>query len=141
LPHHPPAGKVVISMRPVSVFAKGTGSEIAPGVTGFRRAYQQALNAQAVVLAAGPSGQPVTSFGQVAPLALMSGSIELLQASVIETLGALADDEHNARLRDTLRVSCRRTAATRPPRNVSCCTRTRSSTGCARPRQRAPPAH
>jgi hypothetical protein len=38
----------------------------------------------------------VTSFGQVAPLALMSGSIELLQAWVIETLGALAGDEHNA---------------------------------------------
>ena len=47
----------------------------------------------------------MTSFGEVAPLALMSGSIELLQAWVTETLGALADDdEHNARLRDTLRV-------------------------------------
>ncbi len=47
----------------------------------------------------------MTSFGDVAPLALMSGSIELLQAWVAETLGALADDdEHNARLRDTLRV-------------------------------------
>jgi hypothetical protein len=75
------------------------------GVTGFRRTHQQALSAQAVALAAGPSGQPVTSFGEVAPLALMSGSIELLRAWVIETLGALADnDEHNARLRDTLRV-------------------------------------
>ena len=79
--------------------------EPALGVTGFRRTHQQALNAQAVALAAGPSGQLVTSFGEVAPLALMSGSIELLQAWVIETLGALAaDDEHNARLRDTLRV-------------------------------------
>jgi len=47
----------------------------------------------------------MTSFGEVAPLALMSGSIELLQAWVVETLGALADDnEHHARLRDTLRV-------------------------------------
>jgi DNA-binding PucR family transcriptional regulator len=79
--------------------------EPAPGVAGFRRTHQQALNAQAVALAAGPSGQIATSFGQVAPLALMSGSIELLQAWVIETLGALADDDdHNARLRDTLRV-------------------------------------
>jgi DNA-binding PucR family transcriptional regulator len=35
----------------------------------------------------------------------MSGSIELLQAWVSETLGALAaDDENTARLRDTLRV-------------------------------------
>ena len=79
--------------------------EPAPGLPGFRRTHQQALGAQAVALAAGPSGQLVTSFGEVAPLALMSGSIELLQAWVIETLGALADDdEHNARLRDTLRV-------------------------------------
>ena len=79
--------------------------EPAPGVAGFCRTHQQALSAQAVALAAGPSGQIVTSFGQVAPLALMSGSIELLQAWVIETLEALADDDdHNARLRDTLRV-------------------------------------
>jgi hypothetical protein len=76
-----------------------------PGVTGFRRTHRQALNAQAVALAAGPSGQLVTSFGEVAPLALMSGSIDLLRDWVIETLGTLADhDEHNARLRDTLRV-------------------------------------
>jgi DNA-binding PucR family transcriptional regulator len=35
----------------------------------------------------------------------MSGSLELLRAWVIETLGPLAgDDDHNARLRDTLRV-------------------------------------
>jgi DNA-binding PucR family transcriptional regulator len=79
--------------------------EPAPGLAGFRRTHQQALNAQAVALAAGPSGQIVTSFGEVAPLALMSGSIELLRAWVIETLGALADDDdHSARLRDTLRV-------------------------------------
>ena len=94
--------------------AKGIGAadgirfafgEPALGLPGFRRTHQQALGAQAVALAAGPSGQLVTSFGEVAPLALMSGSIELLQAWVTETLGALADDdEHNARLRDTLRV-------------------------------------
>src|SRR5271169_335245 len=79
--------------------------EPASGVAGFCRTHQQALSAQAVALAAGPSDQIVTSFGQVAPLALMAGSIELLQAWVIETLGALADDDdHNARLRGTLRV-------------------------------------
>ena len=75
------------------------------GLPGFRRTHQQALSAQAIALAAGSSGQLMTSFGEVAPLALMSGSIELLQAWVTETLGALADDdEHHARLRDTLRV-------------------------------------
>jgi DNA-binding PucR family transcriptional regulator len=79
--------------------------EPALGVAGFRRTHQQALSAQAVALAAGASGQPVTRFGEVAPLALMSASIELLQAWVAETLGTLAaDDEHNARLRETLRV-------------------------------------
>jgi PucR C-terminal helix-turn-helix domain/GGDEF-like domain len=79
--------------------------EPAAGVAGFRRTHQQALSAQAVALAAGPSGQLVTSFGEVAPLALMSGSIELLQAWVSETLGPLAgDDDHHARLRVTLRI-------------------------------------
>jgi DNA-binding PucR family transcriptional regulator len=77
----------------------------APGVAGFRRTHQQALSAQAVALAAGPSSQLVTSFDEVAPLALMSGSTELLRAWVIETLGALADDDdHSARLRGTLAV-------------------------------------
>jgi hypothetical protein len=79
--------------------------EPAAGVAGFRRTHQQALSAQAVALAAGPSGQLVTSFGEVAPLALMSGSIELLRAWVSETLGPLAgDDDHHARLRTTLRI-------------------------------------
>ena len=75
----------------------------APGVAGFRRTHQQALSAQAVALAAGPSGQLVTSFSEVAPVALMAGSIDLLRGWVIATLGALAgDDDHNARLRGTL---------------------------------------
>jgi hypothetical protein len=78
------------------------------GVPGFRRTHQQALGAQAVALAAGPSGQFVTSFADVAPLALMSGSIELVRAWVVETLGSLADDDdHNGVLRDTLRVFLR----------------------------------
>jgi hypothetical protein len=79
--------------------------EPALGVTGFRRTHQQAVSAQAVALAAGPAAPPVTAFAEVAPLALMSGSLELLRAWVVETLGPLADDDdHNARLRDTVRV-------------------------------------
>ncbi len=75
------------------------------GVSGFRRTHRQALGAHAVALAAGPAGQLMTSFRDVAPLALMSNSVELMRAWVIETLGSLADDDdHNARLRDTLRV-------------------------------------
>jgi len=77
----------------------------APGVAGFRSTHRQALSAQAVALAAGPSGRPVTSFGEVAPVALMAGSADLLRVWVLDTLGALAsDDEHNARLRGTLGV-------------------------------------
>ena len=75
------------------------------GVAGFRRSHRQALAAQAVAMAAGPSGPRLTSFAEVAPLALMSSSTELLRAWVHETLGQLADDDdHHARLRDTLRV-------------------------------------
>jgi DNA-binding PucR family transcriptional regulator len=75
------------------------------GVAGFRRTHRQAVAAHAVALAAGPSGPRLTSFAEVAPLALMAGSVELLRAWVINTLGSLADDDdHQARLRDTLRV-------------------------------------
>jgi hypothetical protein len=74
------------------------------GLAGFRRTHRQALGAQAVALAAGPSGQRLTSFAEVAPLALMASSVEL-PAWVHETLGPLGtDDDHYARLRDTLRV-------------------------------------
>jgi DNA-binding PucR family transcriptional regulator len=74
-------------------------------VAGFRRTHQQALGAHAVALAAGPSGRPLTSFAEVAPLALMSGSIEFIRAWVIETLGPLADDDdQHSVLRNTLRV-------------------------------------
>ena len=83
-------------------FALGSASS---GVPGFRRTHQQALGAQAVALAAGRSGQPMTTFADVAPLALMSGSTELIRTWVIETLGSLADDDgQHAMLRDTLRV-------------------------------------
>jgi hypothetical protein len=108
------------------------------GVAGFCRSHHQALGAHAVALAAGPSGQRMTSFTEVAPLALMASSTELLRTWVIETLGSLADDDdHNARLRDTSASSCRRTAATRPPPSASSCTRTASSTASAKPRRRS----
>jgi DNA-binding PucR family transcriptional regulator len=47
----------------------------------------------------------VTTFSEVAPVALMLGSGELLRGWLQATLGDLAsDDEHHARLRDTLRI-------------------------------------
>ncbi len=78
--------------------------DAARGIMGFRLTHQQALAAQAVALAAGPPPRVVT-FGEVAPVAMMLGSADLLRAWVLATLGGLAtDDEHHARLRDTLLV-------------------------------------
>ena len=77
----------------------------AKGMTGFRLTHQQAVAAQAVVLAAGSPAPRAVTFGQVAPVAMMLGSPGLLRAWVLATLGGLAtDDEHHARLRDTLLV-------------------------------------
>jgi DNA-binding PucR family transcriptional regulator len=47
----------------------------------------------------------VVTFSEVAPVAMMLGSPDLLRAWVLATLGGLAtDDEPHARLRDTLLV-------------------------------------
>jgi len=108
----PLGGRRDVSLADVCIKGIGSGERIrfafgepALGVTGFRRTHQQAVSAKAVALAAGPTGPAVTAFAEVAPLALMSGSLELLRAWVAETLGPLAhDDENSARLRDTLRV-------------------------------------
>jgi hypothetical protein len=78
---------------------------VGSGLAGFRRTHRQALGAYAVALAAGRAARATTSFEDVAPLALMSDSIELIRAWVVEILGALAaDDEPTGRLRETLRV-------------------------------------
>jgi DNA-binding PucR family transcriptional regulator len=74
------------------------------GVAGFRLTHQQAIAAQAVALAGGSPPRAV-SYGEVAPVAMMLGSADLLRAWVLSTLAGLAvDDEHHARLRDTLLV-------------------------------------
>lgn len=78
---------------------------VGSGLAGFRSTHRQALAAHALALAAGPAGVAVTRFDDVAPLALMAGSLELLRDWVVETLGPLAeDDEHSGRLRETLLV-------------------------------------
>jgi hypothetical protein len=56
----------------------------------FRRTHRQALGAYARRAGRGPGGRATTSFEDVAPLALMSDSIELIRAWVVEILGALA---------------------------------------------------
>jgi PucR C-terminal helix-turn-helix domain/GGDEF-like domain len=78
--------------------------DVVKGVAGFRLTHRQALAAQAVALAGG-SPPRVVSYGEVAPVAMMLGTKDLLRAWVVGTLGGLAtDDEHHARLRETLLV-------------------------------------
>jgi DNA-binding PucR family transcriptional regulator len=78
--------------------------DAAKGVAGFRLTHQQAIAAQAVALAGG-SPPPVVTYREVAPVAMMLGAADLLRAWVLSTLAGLAtDDEHHARLRDTLLV-------------------------------------
>jgi DNA-binding PucR family transcriptional regulator len=75
------------------------------GTAGFRLTHQQAIAAQAVALAAAPPGPGTVAFSEVAPVAMMLGSEDLLRAWVLSTLGGLAaDDEYHARLRATLLV-------------------------------------
>ena len=77
----------------------------AKGVTGFRLTHQQAIAAAAVALAARSPAPRVVAYREVAPVAMMLGSPGLLRAWVLGTLAGLAtDDEHHARLRDTLLV-------------------------------------
>jgi PucR C-terminal helix-turn-helix domain/GGDEF-like domain len=77
--------------------------DAAKGTTGFRLTQQQAIATQAVALAAGSPPPRAVAFSEVAPVAMMLGSADLLRAWVLATLAGLAtDDEHHARLRDTL---------------------------------------
>ena len=74
------------------------------GATGFRLTHRQAIAAQAVALAEG-SPPRVVAYNEVAPVAMMLGSADLLRDWVLSTLAGLAtDDEHHARLRDTMLV-------------------------------------
>jgi DNA-binding PucR family transcriptional regulator len=100
------AGASTAGADPDIYFAFG---DAAKGTAGFRLTHQQAIAAQAVALAAGSSSGSgslrAVAFGEVAPVAMMLGSADLLRAWVLSTLGGLAtDDEHHARLRDTLLV-------------------------------------
>jgi hypothetical protein len=81
--------------------------DAAKGTTGFRLTHQQAVAAQAVALA-GSSPPRAVAFSQVASVAMMLGSADLLRSWVLSTLAGLAvDDEHHARLRETLLVFLR----------------------------------
>ncbi len=77
----------------------------AKGTTGFRLTHQQALAARAVMLVPISPARRAVTFGEVAPVAMMLTSRELVRAWVLSTLAGLAtDDDYHARLRDTLLV-------------------------------------
>ncbi|MFB6776099.1 PucR family transcriptional regulator [Streptomyces sp. NPDC056352] len=91
-----------------------TGS-VEPGIEGFRYTHRQALRAQKLAAMASPDCR-FTAYARVAPIALMCTNIDDLRAWVGGVLGPLAvDDEHSARLRETLRIflatGCSYTAA------------------------------
>ncbi|MFF5146700.1 PucR family transcriptional regulator [Streptomyces sp. NPDC013157] len=84
--------------------ARAAVGDVEPGVEGFRRTHRQAVRAQELAMAAGPEAR-VTVYARVAPIALMCTNIEDTRAWVWSVLGVLAvDDEHCARLRETLRI-------------------------------------
>ncbi len=75
----------------------------AKGPGGFCLTYLQALAAESVALAAGSPAPRVVTFTDVAPVAMMLGSADLLRGWVRSTLAGLAtDDDYHARLRETL---------------------------------------
>jgi hypothetical protein len=77
--------------------------DAAKGAAGFCLTHEEAIAAQAVALARGSPAPQAVAFSEVAPVALMLGASGLLRAWVLSTLADLAtDDEHHARLRDTL---------------------------------------
>jgi DNA-binding PucR family transcriptional regulator len=77
----------------------------AKGPGGFCLSYLQANAAESVALAARSRAPRVLTFTEVAPVAMMLGSADLLRGWVRSTLAGLAaDDEHRARLRETLLV-------------------------------------
>jgi hypothetical protein len=76
--------------------------DAAKGAAGFRLTHRQAVAAQAAALAGTPPPRAV-AFREVAPVAMMLGSPDLLRAWVLATLGGLAaGDEPHTRLRETL---------------------------------------
>ncbi len=110
--------------------------DAAHGTAGFRLTHRQAVAAQAVALAAGSPPPRAVAFSEVAPVAMMLGSPDLLRPGywprwrawppMMSTTPGCATP---------CWCSCKPGAATRRRPNGCCCTRTRSSTGSARPRR------
>jgi DNA-binding PucR family transcriptional regulator len=81
-----------------------------PGVEGFRRSHRQAEAARGVAIAGGPPALTVISATDpgLSAAALLGGDIDDTREWVTDVLGNLAaDNENDARLRETLRVFLR----------------------------------
>jgi len=79
--------------------------EPAEGPEGFGITIREALRAHAVAVMAGPAAARVIRFADVAPIALLAEDIDAARSWVLRALGPLAaDDNHTARLRETLHV-------------------------------------
>jgi DNA-binding PucR family transcriptional regulator len=93
--------KTVEEQDPSARIAVG---EPAAGVDGFRQTHRQALLAQDVATVASPPAR-ATLFATVSAVALLLSDLEAARCWVWHVLGRLAnDDEHSARLRETLHV-------------------------------------
>lgn len=80
-------------------------SGCAAGVAGFRQAAGQAARVRRLALLAGPGGERVLSYTDMAATALMAADIDTLREFVADQLGELAvDNQRNLWLRETLRV-------------------------------------
>ncbi|NIH81130.1 PucR family transcriptional regulator [Amycolatopsis viridis] len=75
------------------------------GLDGFRRSHRQAQRVYNLAFAAGEHCDRFLTFRDVGAIALMASDIAAARGWVADTLNQLAtDDEHHARLRETLRV-------------------------------------
>jgi PucR-like helix-turn-helix protein/diguanylate cyclase with GGDEF domain len=94
------AAAITADLDPDIHFAFG---DAAKGAAGFCLTHEEANAAQAVALAKGSPAPRAVAFSEVAPVAMMLGASGLLRPWVRSTLAGLAtDDEHHARLRETL---------------------------------------
>ena len=107
MPHRPPAGEVVISMRPVSVFAKGPESEIEQLRAELRGRWRQAARAVMVLL----------SLHELPP-AQIAGLLECHPGTVRRWIGRF-NDEGMAGLADRPRCGRPRLGGRRLTRRIA----------------------
>jgi GGDEF-like domain/PucR C-terminal helix-turn-helix domain len=114
LPYRSAAPDAVANVRKFALTRPGSPSvgigPTASGIEGFRRSHREAEAARKVAIAGGRQGQAVIAATDpgLSAAALLGGSVDEVRDWVIEVLGDLAaDNDNDARLRETLRVFLR----------------------------------